>query len=302
MKATGPDRDALDKHAARQLGLFTRVQAAGCGFTVGQVARRLREGDWVEVRRGVLAERGREITPMVHDMAVLLCVPGAILAGPSALRWHGVELRNTGTCIALGPKTQVRPRGVAIFREAVPDEEVVLVGHAAVTELERAIFDSARILPDVTAHALLEHSVERGWTTLARLADRISAFANRHGAPRLVRLLQQASQSSRGNSAALARRLLEQAGIWGWTANAPIDDVWGLVCVGDIVFERSRVLIQLDGTGDWFGGERASRLADRENRLTLAGWIVLTFGWHDLGSRPEEVLREVRMALDSAKR
>ncbi len=302
MNAAGPDREALDKHAARQLGLFTRVQATDCGFTAGQIARRFREGDWVEVRRGVLAERGLALTPKIHDMAVLLCVPGAILAGPSALRWHGVDLPDTGTCIALGPTTQVRPRGVAIFREAVPDEEVVLIGHAAVTEFERAIFDSARILPDVTAHALLEQSVERGWTTLARLADRISAFANRRGAPRLVRLLQRASRGSRANSAALTRRLLEQAGIWGWTANVPIDDRWGLVCVGDLVFERPRVLIQLDGTADEFGGERATRLSDRHNRLTVAGWTVLTFGWHDLGSRPEDVLRAVRLALDRAKR
>jgi Transcriptional regulator, AbiEi antitoxin len=302
MKAVAVDRETLDKHAARQLGLFTRAQAKECGFTVSQIARRFREGDWVELRRGVLAERGRAVTPKIRDMAVLLSVPGAILAGPSALRWHGVDLPDTGTCIALGPARKVRPRGVAIFREVVPDEEVVLIGHAAVTEFERAIFDSARILPDVSAHALLEQSVERGWTTLARLADRISAFTNRRGAPRLVRLLQQASRSSRGNSVSLARRLLEKAGIWGWTTNAPIADRWGLVCVGDLVFERPRVLIQLDGTADEFGGERAERLRRRHNRLLVAGWTVLTFGWHDLGSRPDDVIRAVRVALDRAKR
>src|ERR1043165_257114 len=86
-----PDRHALDKHTARQLGLFTRVQATTCGFSVGQITRRLKEGDWVEVRRGVLAERGLARTAKVRDMSVLLCVPGAILAGPSALRWHGVD-------------------------------------------------------------------------------------------------------------------------------------------------------------------------------------------------------------------
>jgi hypothetical protein len=297
-----PDRESLDKHTVRQLGLFTRGQARECGFTAGQIARRLKDGDWVEVRRWVLAERGFARTAKVRDMAVLLSVPRAILAGPSALRWHGVELRDTGTCIALEPARKLRPRGVTILREEIPDEEIVLVEHAAVTALERSIFDSVRILPDRTAHALLERALEEGWTTLAGLADRISMFTNRHGAPRLVRLLQQASQLSRSSSANLAKRLLEKAGIWGWTANVPIEDRWGLVCIGDLVFERQRVLIQLDGTADVFGGERAARLERRHNRLILDGWTVLTFGWHDLGGRPDEVLREVRMALDQAKR
>jgi hypothetical protein len=302
MDAPGPDRDALDKHAARQLGLFTRAQAVDCGFTVAQMARRRREGDWVEVRRGVLAERGLAVTPKVRDMAVLLRVPGAVLAGPSAARWHGVDLPDTGTCIALSPTRHSRPRGVAIFREEVPDEEVVLFDGACVTELERAIFDGARILPDVAALALLEQALEQGWTTLERLGDRLSAFTNRHGAPRLVRLLQHAAKGSRANSHRLAKRLLEQAGIWGWTAHRPIDDRWGLVCLGDLVFDKQRLLIQLDGTAEEFGGERAARMQERHNRLRLAGWTVLTFGWHDLSGRPEEVLRAVRLALDRAKR
>ena len=297
-----PDRHALDKHTARQLGLFTRVQAATCGFSVGQITRRLKEGDWVEVRRGVLAERGYARTAKVRDMSVLLCVPGAILAGPSALRWHGVDLPDTGTCIAVGPNSHVRPRGVAVLREEVPEEEIVLVEDAAVTAFERSLFDSVRLLPDRAAHALLEQALERGWTTLTRLADRVSRFTSRHGAPRLVRLLQHASRNSRSNSATLARRLLEKAGIWGWRTHVPIADRWGLVCVGDLAFERQQVLIQLDGTADEFGGERAARLEDRRNRLIVAGWTVLTFAWHDLGGRPDDVLQEVRQALDQAKR
>jgi Transcriptional regulator, AbiEi antitoxin len=301
MDAPVPDRETLDKQAARQLGLFTRAQALECGFSTGQVVRRLQEGDWVELRRGVLAERGLRVNVKIRDMAVLLTVPGAVLTGPSALRWHGVNLPDTGTCIALGLTSQARPRGVAIFREDVPDEDVVLFGDACVAEFERAIFDSARILPDLAAHALLVQAVERGWTTLARLADRVSAFTNRRGAPRLVRLLQQAAKGNRDSSTRLAKRLLERAGLWGWTANAPISDRWGLICVGDLAFQQRRVLIQLDGTSEEFSGEREFRLSRRHDRLKLAGWTVLTFGWHELGARPEEVVQKVRFALDQNK-
>jgi len=178
----------------------------------------------------------------------------------------------------------------------------MLFGDACVTTFERAIFDSARILPDLAAQALLVQAVERGWTTLARLADRVSAFTNRRGAPRLVRLLQQAAKGNRDSSTKLAKRLLERAGLWGWTANAPISDRWGLICVGDLAFQQRQVLIQLDGTSEEFSVERAARLSRRENRLKLAGWKVLTFDWHELGAQPEEVVRTVRLALDQGKR
>jgi hypothetical protein len=302
MNVATVDRDALDEHASRQLGLFTRAQARTCGFTVSQIARRRREGDWVEVRRHVLADRGLVMTPRVHDLAVQLSVPDAVLTGPSAARWYGIDLIDEAeTCIALDPSRHARPRGVTVFRERVPDDEVQQIGEARVTVLDRAIFDCLRALPDLAALALFGHVLEAGLTTLTHIADRVGAFTNRRGAPRLVRLLRKAAMGSHSASKRLAIRLLQRAGIWGWVADEPIADRWGLVCIGDVVFTRQHLLIELDGPPGDPGSEREHRRLERYNRLRAAGWTVLTFSWHDLSARPDDVVAATRLTLDRLK-
>jgi hypothetical protein len=297
MKGRTPDREALDKHAAQQLGLVTRAQARACGFTSQQINRRLREGDWVEVRCHILAERGLPLTPMVLDVAVQLTIPGAVLAGPSAMRWHGIEVPSSGTFVALEQTRHARPPGVIVFRDLSPDEDVCVIDDVCLTTLERTVFDCIRVLPDVAALALLGQALEQGWSTLSELADRTGRFTNRHGAPRLVRLLSTAARGSHSAAERLATRLLERSGVWGWVQDVPIEDRWGLICVGDIVFVGPQLVIELEGRSYDPDSRRARYESQRRDRLLAAGWTPLTFSWHDLSARPDDVVTETKHAL-----
>ena len=298
MKGQTPDREALDKHAAQQLGLVTRAQARACGFTSQQINRRLREGDWVEVRRNILAERGLPLTPMVHDVAVQLTIPGAVLAGPSAMRWHDIELPGTGTFIALDETRHARPQGITVFRDPLPGDDICIIDDVCLTTLERSVFDCVRVLPDVVALALLGQALEHGWSTLSELAERTGRFTNRHGAPRLVRLLHKAAMGSHSAAERLATRLLERSGVWGWVQNVPIEDRWGLICIGDIVFDGPQLVIELEGRSYDPDSRRARYESQRRDRLLAAGWTALTFSWHDLSARPDDVVTETKHALD----
>jgi hypothetical protein len=106
---------------------------------------------------------------------------------------------------------------------------------------------------------------------------------------------------SHSASKRLAMRLLQRAGIWGWLPDEPIADRWGLVCIGDIVFDRQHLVIELDGPPAEPGGERELRRQQRYDRLRAAGWTVLTFSWHDLSARPDEVVVLTRLTLDELK-
>jgi hypothetical protein len=298
MNVRCPDRAALDRHAARQLGLFTRSQAIACGFSPRQISRRRLEGDWVDVRRPVLAERGLPLTPKVRDFAVQLTIPGSVLAGPSAARWHGVELPSRGTFIAFGRPQHRRPRDVLVFPEPVPPEDIVALGGATATTIQRTVFDCARVLPDLEALALLERGLEEGWTTLADLGDRATGFASRHGAPRLVRLLQKAALGTHCAARGATKRLLRQAGLWDWDTDVPVADRWGLICVGDFVFQKVRLLIELEGAAYDVRGERAELVRRRHLRLLASGWTVLTFSWHHLTARPHDVVDAIRLTRD----
>jgi Transcriptional regulator, AbiEi antitoxin/Protein of unknown function (DUF559) len=293
-----PDRDALDEHARRQRGLFTVAQARECGFTSTQIGRRRREGDWVELRRNVLAERGLTITPQVRDMAAHLVLPGAVLAGPSAARWHDIDVPSTGTFVVLDRSQHARPREVCVFRESISEQEICVIDGVCVTTVERAVFDCIRVLPDAVAQVLLERALEVGWTSLAQLSERIGGFTSRHGAPRLVRLLRSAANGSHSASQRLGVRLLQRAGIWGWLENEPVTDRWGLVCIGDIIFPRPMLVIEFDGRAYEPDGQRPRRERERHNRLLAAGWTVLRFSWYDLSSHPDQVVATIRQTLD----
>ena len=46
----------LERIAARHLGLFTRADAAACGYSAFQIRRRLRAGDWQQAAARLVIE------------------------------------------------------------------------------------------------------------------------------------------------------------------------------------------------------------------------------------------------------
>jgi len=288
-----PDRGALDSLTEDQHGVFTRTQASACGFTNHQITRRIREGDWVVVRRGVLAERGRPLTPKLHDIAALLLKPEAVLGGPSAARWHDIEVPSDATYLVVEHRRARPGDGSGLHMDRLPPEDICPMGRFRITTLERTIFDCVRVLPDPAAEDLLSVALEKGWTTLSGFGDRVSSFSSRHGAPRLVRLLQNASTDNHAVSKRMATKLLHLAGLWGWKANQPIEDRWGLVCIGDIVFAGPRLLLDLSA------GDDPTRDDNRHNRLLIEGWTIIRLTWVDLAERPGETVADIRMTLAS---
>ncbi len=102
----------------------------------------------------------------------------------------------------------------------------------------------------------------------------------------MVRLLGLAVGGARSAAERLAARLLQQAGIDGWVANAQIRDGRGLIGVGDIVFGRLKLVIEIDGRAFHVTPEQFQTDRERQNRLVAAGWTVLRFTWRDLTQRP----------------
>jgi hypothetical protein len=292
-----PDRAALDAYATRQSGVFSRAQAAECGYSARAIRAQLHNGAWVPVLRHVFAPRAVAVTPHVRDVAAQLVVPGSILAGPSAARWHGVTVPSAATFVLADPTYRGRPVGVHIMRDMIAADDLCVLDGRLVTTLDRTVFDCARILPDQSAIQLLEFALQHCWTTLPRLSERVQACTGRHGTPRLVQLLRTAAIGSHTASARLAIRLLQRAGIWGWLAKEPISDRWGLICVGDIVFSKPSLVLLLD-PGPPPDQDQDRWLRQREERLAAAGWATLKLTWGDLAGRPDDVVATIRATLD----
>jgi very-short-patch-repair endonuclease len=291
-----PDRDRLDAHAATQHGLFTRAQALSCGYSRARIRTKCSDDDWVVVVRDVYADRGLPITPYVRDTAAQLALPGSVLAGPSAARRHGIDVPNAGTFVALRRRIQVRH--VQLLHEDLLPSDICQLDGAKATTPERTIYDCARLLPDATAEPLLTTALQEGWTTMPDLATRIRAATGRHGTPRLVRMVRGASTDNRAAAQHLATRLLQRAGIWGWHAQEPISDRWGLIGLGDLAFPTAKLVVELETNTLNPAPEETARLQERKSRLAAAGWTVTRFTWNDLNTRPTEVIDELRSTLD----
>jgi very-short-patch-repair endonuclease len=143
----------------------------------------------------------------------------------------------------------------------------------------------------------MDRALQRGWITAAELADRVRRHAGRLGAPQLARLSRLAGSGARSAAERIALRLLREAGITGWEANASVYDEDGLVGVADVAFEAVRLALEFDGWAYHVTPDRFQSDRRRQNRLVAAGWTVLRFTWRDLTERPDYVISTITAML-----
>jgi len=93
-------------------------------------------------------------------------------------------------------------------------------------------------------------------------------------------------------------RLLRRSGTGPWTPNRPVRDASARVIAEiDFALEDLRIAIEVDGRA--FHSDRRSFERDRErqNLLSLDGWLILRFTWEQITERPQEVIAAVRTAV-----
>jgi very-short-patch-repair endonuclease len=289
-QADGVDARRLARIARRQRGLFTRTDAAGCGFSLYQIRRRLAAGEWRPVTRSVLIAGGEGLSQSRLDLAAQLAVPGSVLAGISAAREWGLELDDHRTVLLVGPKQNVRLPGVRLLYGSVGRREIAMIDGARVTLRDRTVFDCLRLLSERRALDLLDRALQQGWVTLAGLGELAVRQPGQHGLPQVRRLLAMARGGERSVAERRLTDLLTRAGLNGWHANVPIVDHRGVIGIGDVVFEAERIVVEVDGWAYHVSPARFQHDRARQNRLVAAGWTVLRFTWRDLTDRPDRVI------------
>ena len=236
----------------------------------------------------------------MRDRAAQLSVPGSVLAGPAAARSWDLPVRDGRTFLVVPPHTGRAIRGAGLLYETLERRDVRVRDGVVVTSLPRTVVDCLRLLPERDALDLLERALQARWIGMDDLTERVRAHAGRRGAPRLVRLVARVAAGSRSAGERLMVRLLREADITGWAVNARIVDGGRLLGIGDVVFERAKLVIELDGWAfhsapDRFQGDRV-----RQNGLVKARWNVLRFTWHDLTERPGYVIDTITATLAGA--
>jgi hypothetical protein len=292
------DLIALNRIASGQRGLFTRRQARASGLSPYQIRHRVRSGQWRQVAPAVFAPATLTLTPSVRDRAVQLATPGSVLAGPSAARcWH-IPVPDSRPCLLVPPHAHPRVDATVIY-DSLKRSDLWIRDGAPVTSRPRTIIDCLRLLPERAALTLLDRALQQRWMDFDDLTEHVRAVVGRRGAPRLVRLVREVADGSRSAAERRMVGLLGRAGITGWTVNVAIRDDRGVIGLGDVVFRKHRVVIELDGWAFHIDPVRFQRDRERQNRLVAAGWTVLRFTWRDLTDRPGSVVATVKAVLNA---
>lgn len=216
--------------------------------------------------------------------AAVLWGHGLVLAGEAAARLTWNQQLEPTRIHMLGGKRSSPVPWLRISQNHLPDTLIweqrgVRAVAAEVSAIQMAMHDRGALFDAVR----MDVSVEGMLEALALMPK----FA---GKPALRQLLQKSKDRPFSPLEILAHEELRQADITGWKANAPIR-VGGKRYCADLLFDRQRLIIELDG---WrFHSSHESFIEDRvrQNDLVLAGWTVLRYTHETLGDLVGQVCR-----------
>ncbi len=284
-----------------QAGTFTRVQAYEAGWTSRQVRRRLVAGRWCVVAGEALRQSSDPGSPWQLAFAVVLTWPDAVVSHELAGVIHGFPLDpvTVGTAIVDRPNHRTTP-GLRTKRVPLTYSDVRPIGGLAMTTRPRTALDLLRTSRWTQARSLA------GWLTtheilgFSDIAREAALTPGRHGTPQLRRLVEVSAHGSLSAAEDLLHELLRCALIVGWRANVPIVDSGRIIAVADVLFDSTRLVIEVDGYAAHSSREAFQRDRTRQNQLVAANYQVLRFTWADLTNRSIAVIDEIRAALRRA--
>ncbi|WP_143517290.1 DUF559 domain-containing protein [Pseudonocardia sp. MH-G8] len=280
---------------ARQDGLVTAAQAARCGLTERALQRRVQDDGWRRVAPRVFLAGGHRRTDRGRVRAAGLWAGdrGAV-SGPAAAWWLGMSAVVPARIEVTVPR-RLGLRGypgVRVRRRDLAVPDTVLRDGIWCTALPLTALETATALPD--GSAFLDRALQKH----VRFEDLYRAYCRNmgaRGAGRIAALLTAAADRADSAAERLLISLLRDAGLTGWVRGRPFER-W----VIDIAFPDAALAIEVDGWAWHMDVDRFRADRRKGNALVSAGWQLLRFTWHDLTTRPADVIAEIRSALLAA--
>jgi hypothetical protein len=301
--------------AGTQGGVYTRAQAAECGYTPGQIHDRIQDGRWERIRHGQYAEAVElshlppwEQQALVHRRLIHAVMnsmrPGTVaVSHQSALALHGVPLWGSDLeevhLTRLDKHRGGRIAGVRHHRGKLADADLTTTDGVPVTTVPRALFEMACTSP-FEAAVVCADAVRRERLSTVPELERLRAvteFWPGSATARAALDFSVALSESVGESR--LRVLLHTHGLPAPELQATFRDAAGFIGRVDFFFAAERTVVEFDGLlkyGGDGGREALVREKLREDRLRALGLQVVRITWADL-AHPARVIAKIREAF-----
>jgi hypothetical protein len=301
--------------AAAQGGVFSRGQAADCGYTPGQIHDRIRDGRWVRIRYGQYAEAAdlSHLAPwdqqnvrhrrLVHAVMNSMRPGSVAVSHQSALAVHGVPLWGPDLgevqLSRLDRHRGGRIAGVRHHRGKLTAADLTVVNGLPVTTVPRALLETA-CTSSFEAAVISADAVRREWPIgeddLQRLLE-VTEFWPGSATARAALGFSNPLSESVGESR--LRVLMHNHSLPAPVLQAVFTDADGFVGRVDFYFADQRTVVEFDGLVKY--GTRESLIQEklREDRLRALGLQVVRITWADL-DHPARVIARIRQAFARA--
>lgn len=300
MTVSEPSWDQLDLLARRQAGVVATRQLRACGISPKTERTRIERGTWRRAGRAVVVDDSE--TDDLQRAWILQVEAGltGIVSGPVAARLGGWALPGDDRIVILGEHDRVQVPGVRVLRRDDPAWPAERRGLRLARPID-ALADTLICRSLMEARDLVDLALQQRWINPASFDELIGRRAGRgrRGVGRLRHLLPRVVSGSRSEAEHRMRPLLDQSGTGPWVANYPVYGPHGRVEAElDFALEALKIAVEVDGRA-YHSDERAfERDRARQNRLVVAGWLVLRFTWEQIVHRPHEVIAAIMDAVD----
>jgi hypothetical protein len=287
----------VDTHAALQR------RAAGLGLRRGSARDpAFRSRSVRHVRRGVFCiDPTRAPTFEENVVAALLVLPaGSVAAGYTAARlW-----RFDGLTASNRPLELLVPAVAGSVRQAGSDLRfetftgVELPDGIPATSQPRTLVDLTARLTFADGVVLIESALRRDPTLRTALTQELAHRRPRRGATRVRDVVAFADVLSESVLESRARVLWREAALPPPRQQATIRHDGRFVARVDFLWERGRLIVEVDGLAKYEDPRALRDEKRRQNELVALGYTVLRFTWADVVGRPDYVVAQVRLMIN----
>ncbi|HXO08976.1 MAG TPA: type IV toxin-antitoxin system AbiEi family antitoxin domain-containing protein [Solirubrobacteraceae bacterium] len=293
--ATKIPNGAIVAVARRQHRNVTRAQLLALGLSAKAIQRLVERGWLHREHQGVYSVGTPATTPLeLAAAAVLACGRGAVLSHGSALALWGLAKRWPEPAHVTTPIDR-RPSGLVVH-QATTLSRADIRAHLGIrtSSLARTLLDCAPSLGDKVLTRAVNDALRSPYLTHAQLAEVVKRNPRHRGTKLLNPFVQSPTGPTRSE---FEDAFLEFCAKYG----LPRPKINTIVCgyEVDALFERARVIVELDG---WdFHNDRRAFEADRSRDADMlqAGFVTIRITWERLRDHPRREAARLQTILAS---
>jgi len=298
-----PPATTLSVHSA-----FTHAEAVAAGVSASSIRQHVRRGQWLAPRRGVyldartFGEADAEAQHRLLASAALRGVGDGWASHATAALLHGLPLLGgppphvSLTVDRTGPRTPNYRNGLTVFTASLPDHHLESDVHRRTTPA-RTVVDTARHQGVDAGVVLMDALIRREDGARRAVEDVLLSQERWPGMASACSALSYSSGLSESPLESLSSVRFAQSRLPVLLQQVAIHDAAGFIGRVDFCSPKFGVVGEADGLLKYTSPDDLRAEKIRQERLELAGWIVVRWTWREITRTPDVVIARINAAI-----